>query len=71
MGLVLLSISLSPYSNSNSSLRGGVINNKINAYLSCRGIQEISEETRIVVAYRCQNCAVKGVEDCVGFAQGG
>ena len=47
------------------------INNKINTYLSCRGIQEISEETRIVVAYRCQNCAVKGVQDCAGFAQGG
>ena len=47
------------------------INSKTNTYLSCRGIQEISEETRIVVAYRCQNCAVKGVEDCAGFAQGG
>lgn len=47
------------------------INSKTNTYLSCRGIQEISEETRTVVAYRCQNCAVKGVEDCAGFAQGG
>ena len=47
------------------------INSKTNTYLSCRGIQEISEETRTDVAYRCQNCAVKGVEDCAGFAQGG
>lgn len=39
-------------------------------YLSCGGIQEVPEEARIVVAYGCQNCAVKGMEDCTGFVQG-